>query len=146
MAAKLHSERVPSLPKYRETLALERRKSYDEKLKLIENIDPYNVSNFLFSDSMELWPEIEFPDIANYLIFSTSSYTKEQLKAYKSLDAYNYFVAGWVRCIFVGKATDNIKILIGKVGFFFFFPRNYETTERSVYKSFYNWDLVNHMT
>ena len=119
MAAKLHSERVPSLPKYRETLALERRKSYDEKLKLIENIDPYNVSNFLFSDSMELWTEIEFPDIANYLIFSTSSYTKEQLKAAKSLDAYNYFVAGWVRCIFVGKATGNIKILIGKVGFFF---------------------------
>ena len=93
MAAKLHSEHVPSLPKYRETLALERRKSYDEKLKLIENIDPYNVSNFLFSDSMELWPEIEFPNIANYLIFSTSSYTKEQLKAYKSLDAYNYFAS-----------------------------------------------------
>ena len=111
---------------------------------MIENIDPYNVSNFLFSDSMELWPQIEFPDIANYLILSTSSYTKEQLKAYKSLDAYNYFVAGWVRYIFVGKATDNMKILIRKVGFFF--RRNYETTERSVYKSFYNWDLVNHMT
>ena len=75
MAAKLHSERVPSLPKYRETLALEGRNIYDEKLKLFENIDPYNVSNFLFSDSMELWPEIEFPDIANYLIF----YTKEHL-------------------------------------------------------------------
>ena len=145
MAAKLHSERTLSLPKYRETLALERRKSYDEKLKLIKNIDPYNVSNLLFSDSMELWPEIEFPDIANYLIFSMSSYTKEQLEAYKSLDAYKYFVAGWVRCIFVGKATDNIKILIGKVGFFVF-PKNYETTERSVYKSFYNWDLVNHLT
>ena len=144
MAAKLHSERVPSLPKYRKTLALEERKSFDEKLKLIENIDPYNASNFLFSDSMELWPQIEFPDIANYLNFSTSSYTKEQLKAYKSLDVYKYFVAGWVRGIFVGKATDNIKILIWKVGFFF--PRNYETTERSVYKSSYNWDLVNHMT
>ena len=88
------------------------RKSYDEKLKLIENLDPYNVSNFLFSDSMELWPEIEFPGIANYLLFSTSSYTKEQLKAYKSLDAYEYFVAGWVRCIYIRKATDNIKILI----------------------------------
>ena len=61
MAAKLHSERVPSLPKYRESLALEERKSYDEKLKLIDNIDPYNLSNFLYSESMELWPEIEFP-------------------------------------------------------------------------------------
>ena len=136
MAAKLYSERVPSPPKYRETQALEGRKSYDEKLKLIENIDPYNARNFLFSDSMELWPQIEFPDIA--------SYTKEQLKAYKSLDAYKYFVAGWVRGIFVGKATDNIKILIRKV--VFFFQRNYETTGRSVYKSFYNWDLVNHIT
>ena len=131
MAAKLHSERVPSLPKYRKSLALEERKSYDEKLKLIDNIYPYNVSNFLCSESMESMPEIEFPDIASYLLFSTSSYTKEQLKAYKSLDTFTYFVAGWVRCIFVGKATDNIKILIGKVGFF---PRNYETTERSVYK------------
>ena len=68
---KLHSERVPSLPKYREILALEKRKIYDEKLNLIDNIDPYNVSNFLYSVSMELWPEIEFCDIANYLRFST---------------------------------------------------------------------------
>ena len=87
---KLHSEGVPSLPKYRETLALEERKSCDEKLKLIDNIDPYNVSNFLHSDSMELWPEIEFPDIANYPLVSRSSYTKDQLNAYKSLDAYTH--------------------------------------------------------
>ena len=113
MAAKLHSEHVPSLPKYRETLALEQRKSYDGNLKLIQNIDPYNVSNF-FSDSMELWPEIEFPDIANCLIFSTSSYTKEQLKAYKSLDAYKYFVAGWVRCIIVKYSFTGISTRKGK--------------------------------
>ena len=98
-------------------------KSYDEKLKLIENIDPYNVSNFLFADSMELWPEIEFPGIANYLLFSTSSYTEEQLKAYKSLDAYEYFVAGWVRCIYRRKAT-----LISRISsrFFFKFAGSFE--------------------
>ena len=69
-----------------------------------------------FSESMELWPEIEFPDIANYLLFSTSRYTKEELKA---LDAYQFFVAGCVSCIFVAKATDTSKILIGKVYVFF---------------------------
>ena len=69
MGAKLPSEHVSSLPKYRESLALEERKSYDEKLKLIDNIDLCNVSNFLYSDSMKLWPEVEFPDIANYLLY-----------------------------------------------------------------------------
>jgi len=72
---------------------------------LINDIDPYNVSNFFYSGSIELWPQIEFPDITTYLLFSTSSYTKEQLRAYKSLDANTDFGAGWVRCIFVGKAT-----------------------------------------
>lgn len=39
---------------------------------------------------------MEYPDIFNYLIKTTSSYTKERLKAYKSLDGYNFFVQGWV--------------------------------------------------
>ena len=49
------------------------------------------------------------------LLFSTSKFTKEQLKAYKSLQSYQYFVAGSVRRIFVGKATEDTTILIGKV-------------------------------
>ncbi|EDO30018.1 predicted protein [Nematostella vectensis] len=96
MVAKLPSDRVLSLPKYRELLDPEVRKNYNEKLKSIANIDPYNVSRNFFTDSWDLWPEIQFPDIVNYLLFSTSNNTKEELKAYKSLDAYQYFVAGWV--------------------------------------------------
>lgn len=80
--AAVHKERLPSLPKYRISLAAVERKHYEEKLKLIANIDLYNVSSILFSDSMECWPEVEFPDIVTYLLFSTSRYTKEQLKAY----------------------------------------------------------------
>ena len=68
-----------------------------------------------YSQSMNEWPEIEFPDIVNYLLFSTSKFTKKELKAYKSLQSYQYFVAGWVRSIFVGKATEDTTILIGKV-------------------------------
>lgn len=63
MAAKLHRERVPSVQKYHENLALEELKSYDERLKLINNI----VSKFLYSDLMKLRPEIEFPAFAKYL-------------------------------------------------------------------------------
>ncbi|XP_078351893.1 uncharacterized protein LOC144636534 [Oculina patagonica] len=88
---------------------------YDEKLKIIAGIDPYSVSANVFSQSMTEWPEIEFPDIVNYLLFSTSKFTKEQVKAYKSLQSYQYFVAGLVRSMFVGKATQDTRILIGKV-------------------------------
>ena len=33
-------------------------------------------------------PDVQYPDIYNYLISTPSVYNKEDLKAYKSLDAY----------------------------------------------------------
>ena len=36
------------------------------------------------------------PDIFNYFVTSVSNYTKQQLKAYKSLEGYKYFVDGWI--------------------------------------------------
>ena len=61
--------------------------------------DPYVSKNFvsvISGSRQELWPEIEYPDIFDYLIYTTSSHTREQLKAYKSMDDYNVFVQGWV--------------------------------------------------
>ena len=49
----------------------------------------------------QLWPEVEYPDIYYFLIATPSLHTGDCLKAYKSLDAYNYYASGWV---------DNIKI------------------------------------
>ena len=108
-------KRVPSLRGYRDSLSAENRQMYDDKLKFTPGIEPYVVIDNFYSQSMDEWPEIEFPDIVNYLRFSTSKFTKEQLKAYKNLQSYQYFVAGGVRSIFVGKTTEDTTILIGKV-------------------------------
>jgi hypothetical protein len=48
-------------------------------------------------DDVKLLPKITYPDIVNYLVFSPSPYTSDDMKSYKGLDAYNQFVCGWVR-------------------------------------------------
>lgn len=80
--AAIQCVRVPSLRGYRDSLSAENRQMYDKKLKFSAGIDPY-------LQAMEEWPEIKFPDIVNYLLFSTSKFTKEQLKAYNSLQFTN---------------------------------------------------------
>ena len=69
---------------------------YPEKLKRIGDsvIDPY-----LFCDDAlptSQYPLVEYGDIYNYLIDAPSPHTKEQLKAYKSLQGYQFCLAGWV--------------------------------------------------
>ena len=46
---------------------------------------------------MDLLPEIVYPDIVNYLLFAPSPYTAEQLKCFKAMDSYNYFLSGFVK-------------------------------------------------
>jgi len=45
------------------------------------------------------WPNVEYPDIFNYFVTSVSTYTKQQLEAYKSLDGY---MDGWIQDFLFG--------------------------------------------
>ena len=79
------------------SLPPEQSKRYKEKIDHIGGQDPYEVPNGSLSQDPKFLPSITYPDIVNYLIFNQSHYTKDELKAYKGLDAYQLFVSGWVR-------------------------------------------------
>ena len=51
----------------------------------------YAIPDELWLDDPSKWPEIQFGDIYTYLIDTPGIFTKENLRAYKSLEAYNYF-------------------------------------------------------
>ena len=93
-----------------EELEEEAKLRYRQKLFRIgeDVIDPYlPVESFLAQDD---YPLVDYPDIYNFLIDAPSPYTKEQLKAYKSLEGYRYSVAAWVGGVHAFKAgtTTNV--------------------------------------
>ena len=79
------------LSDYASKLPIEARVRY--AVKLLYNSgqsilpDPYLMKNGWVDDPC-FWPGLEYPDIWTYLIDSPGIYTKQTLKAYKSLDAY----------------------------------------------------------
>ena len=72
---------------------------YREKLKLapVEQLpDPYTLKEKWINDISSL-PETTRRDVTEYLLDTPSAYTKESIKAYKSLEVYDYFVCGHVQ-------------------------------------------------
>jgi len=75
------------------------KRRYLDKIEVLGPRDPYLLmkdSSIIWTTDSDILPPITYPDIFNYLVLTKSFYTLEQFKAYKSLDAYNFFVSGWV--------------------------------------------------
>ena len=99
---------------YRDSLDTITKARYVDKLKEIDGKDPYEMEKAEWSADMSEWPEVTYPDIVNYLVYTQSAYTLAELKAYKSLKGYNYFISGFVQDI--GHALlDSKSVFLGKV-------------------------------
>ena len=73
------------------------KQRYFEKMDKLGCVDdPYVENESIDGEDWKNWPSVEYPDVYNYLIQTPSVYTGESLKAYKSLEAYNYYVNGWI--------------------------------------------------
>ena len=59
-------------------------------------------------------PEVQYPDIVNYCVFTKGAYTMEEFKCYKSLDSFNQFHSGWVSDVSVKEVNGKI-VLRAKV-------------------------------
>lgn len=95
--------------KYYEDLDPLDKKRYVQKLTLNSGHvlpDPCAITEGWKNDVL-LLPDVEYPDIYNYLIETSSDYTKDKLKAYKSLEAYNFYVSGHVQDIFITEVRTN---------------------------------------
>ena len=97
-------------------LSKEENSRYLEKISLIGGVDPYSLQKREHDGDVEMHPKITYPDIVNYLILTISAYTMDDLKNYKSLNAYNQFVSGWIKEICI-KSYENFGqvLLFGKV-------------------------------
>ena len=65
-------------------------------------------------DDVSNWPAVEFGQIYVFLIDSPGSYTRETMKAYSSLEAYQQFFNGWVRTCYLLEVSNTLKASEGK--------------------------------
>ena len=63
---------------------------------------------------VDMWPEITYVHVCMYLILNPSSYTKDDMLNYNSLESFKNFQNGWVREVLV-KEINQKKVVIGKV-------------------------------
>lgn len=100
------------------------RERYQQKIRTVGCGDPYLLPQRAFSAVLtshaaahpEL-PNILYGDIYSYLIDRTSYYTKDSLKAFKNLDAYKYFVSGFVQDVHITKTTVDKYLILSKVSY-----------------------------
>ena len=85
----LEDDKAPKLSEYTNALDPPVKKRYMQKIACIGG-DPFLISGKNYD--VECLPPIESIDLVLYLVLETSYYTKEQFKAFKSLQAVGLWI------------------------------------------------------
>ena len=99
------------LSKYAEGLEGKVKTRYLEKI-LAVGIDPLLIPQEKLDP--ECLPPVEASDLLSYLVLETCNYTNAQFKAFRSLQAYNQMVSGFISSV-LGHLIKNIFVVIAKV-------------------------------
>lgn len=87
--------------KYLDSLSSVAKERYIRKLECLYGgpgvptdklLCPYDdITDDQWTDDVSQWPPVEFGHLYLYFVETPGGYTREALKAYKSLEAYNYY-------------------------------------------------------
>lgn len=76
------------------------KERYLEKLKMIGLTNcPYTIAAEFWENNPTQWPNLEYPEVYQYLTESPGIFTREAMANRKSLEAYNLCVSGWIRTV-----------------------------------------------
>ncbi|XP_013399038.1 uncharacterized protein LOC106165379 [Lingula anatina] len=99
---------------YRDSLESDVQRRYDEKIRDIGGLDPYCIAKKDLDKDKKSWPHVTTVDLVDFLIFRKSYYTTDELRSYKSLEAYKLFQDGWIKEI-LHKEINSFHLLKAKV-------------------------------
>ena len=60
---------------------------------------------------------MSYTSVVKHLVFRPSPYFADDMKAYKSLEAYNQVIEGWVRNVKVDLNENGLTVVKEKVGY-----------------------------
>ena len=101
----------PPLSEYAKKLEPRVKQRYLEKISAI-GIDPVLIESKNFQP--DCLPPVESTDLLFYLVLETSFYTQQQFKAFRSLEAYNQMVSGFITSA-KGHIIANKFVVLAKV-------------------------------
>ena len=108
------SSKIPVVSEYGTALERHVKLRYLKKISVL-GIDPFIIPCEEFDP--ECLPPIEQSDLFGYLVLQTSYYTNDQFKNYRSLEAYNQVVSGFVASV-GGRIISGKYVVAAKVGTF----------------------------